>query len=106
MGRGTRRRDRRRGISLVMWSLTGYEWSAKWAASIWKKVNGHVESRRKAQGEIVLLHDGGHLAFGTDRAFTVEATGKLLERYANKQFVTVSGLSQDNLETHNTKELG
>ena len=71
-----------------------------------KKVNGQVDSRLKAQGEIVLLHDGGHMGFGTDRAFTVDATRKLLERYANKQFVTISGLRQDNLEAYSTKELG
>ncbi len=86
------RMARRMGLSPVMWSVTGYDWSAKSAAEILKKVNGQVESRRKAQGEIVLLHDGGHLAFGTNRAFTVEATRKLLEQYANKQFVTASGL--------------
>lgn len=86
------RTARRMGLSPVMWSVTGYDWSAKSAAEIVKKVNGQVESRRKAQGEIVLLHDGGHLAFGTNRAFTVEATRKLLEQYANKQFVTASGL--------------
>ena len=94
------------GLSPVMWSVTGYDWSAKSAADIVKKVNGQVESRRKAQGEIVLLHDGGHLAFGTDRSFTVEATRRLLERYANKQFVTTSGLRQGNPEAYSTKELG
>jgi peptidoglycan/xylan/chitin deacetylase (PgdA/CDA1 family) len=94
------------GLSPVMWSVTGYDWSAKSAADIVKKVNGQVESRRKVQGEIVLLHDGEHLAFGTDRAFTVEATRKLLERHANKQFVTTSGLRQGNPEAYSTKELG
>lgn len=84
------------GLSPVMWSVTGYDWSAKSAAEIVKKVNGQVDPRRKAQGEIVLLHDGGHLAFGTDRALTVAATRILLEHYANKQFVTVSGLNRDN----------
>ena len=100
------RTARSMGLNPVMWSVTGYDWSAKSAAEIVKKVNGQVESRRKAQGEIVLLHDGGHLAFGTDRAFTVAATRKLLERYANKQFVTTSGLRQGNLEAYSTKELG
>ncbi len=94
------------GLSPVMWSVTSYDWSAKSAADIVKKVNGQVESRRKAQGEIVLLHDGGHLAFGTDRSFTVEATRRLLERHANKQFVTTSGLRQGNPEAYSTKELG
>jgi peptidoglycan/xylan/chitin deacetylase (PgdA/CDA1 family) len=86
------------GLSPVMWSVTGFDWSAKSAAEIVKKVSGWVDSRHKPQGEIVLLHDGGHLAFGTDRSFTVEATRNLLERYANKQFVTASGLRRDNPE--------
>jgi peptidoglycan/xylan/chitin deacetylase (PgdA/CDA1 family) len=82
------------GLNPVMWSVTGYDWSAKSAAEIVKKVSGQVDSRHKPQGEIVLLHDGGHLAFGTDRKSTVEATDRLLERYAGKQFVTVSGLRE------------
>lgn len=86
------RTARRMGFNPVMWSVTGYDWSAKSAEQIVHKVSGQVDSRPKAQGEVVLLHDGGHLAFGTDRAFTVEATRKLLKRYASKQFVTVSGL--------------
>jgi peptidoglycan/xylan/chitin deacetylase (PgdA/CDA1 family) len=92
------RTARSMGLSPVMWSVTGFDWSAKSAAEIVKKVSGWVDSRHKPQGEIVLLHDGGHLAFGTDRSFTVEATRNLLERYANKQFVTASGLRRDNPE--------
>jgi len=79
-----------------MWSVTGYDWSAKSADQIVEKVGRQVDSRPKAQGEIILLHDGGHTGFGTDRAFTIEATRKLLKRYAGKQFVTTSGLKRDN----------
>ena len=86
------------GLNPVMWSVTGYDWSAKSAGEIVKRVTGQVDSRRKAQAEIVLLHDGGHLAFGTDRGCTVEATRTLLERYVRKQFVTTSGLRKDNPE--------
>ncbi|HEY2360879.1 MAG TPA: polysaccharide deacetylase family protein [Candidatus Angelobacter sp.] len=82
------------GLSPVMWSVTGYDWSAQSAAEIVKRVTGQVESRRKPQAEIVLLHDGGHLAFGTDRGFTVEATRMLLERYASKEFVTSRALGR------------
>ena len=94
------------GLKPVMWSVTGFDWSAKSADQIVKKVSGQVDSRPNRQGEIVLLHDGGHLAFGTDRGFTVEATRMLLEHYAGKQFVTTSGLRQGNPKAHNTKELG
>jgi peptidoglycan/xylan/chitin deacetylase (PgdA/CDA1 family) len=88
------RTARNMGLSLVMWSVTAYDWSAKSADAIVGKVTQQVDSRRKPQSEIVLLHDGGHLAFGTDRSYTVEATRRLLERYASKQFVTISGLSR------------
>jgi peptidoglycan-N-acetylglucosamine deacetylase len=87
------RTARRMGLNPVMWSVTGYDWSAKAADEIVGKVTRQVDSRPKAQGEIVLLHDGGHLAFGTDRGFTVEATRTLLGHYAARRFVTVSGLS-------------
>lgn len=80
------------GLSPVMWSVTGYDWSAKSAAEIVGKVNRQVNPRHKAQGEIVLLHDGGHLAFGTDRSYTVEATRLLLERYSAKKFVSATDL--------------
>jgi peptidoglycan/xylan/chitin deacetylase (PgdA/CDA1 family) len=80
------------GLSPVMWSVTAYDWSAKSAEAIVGKVTQQVDSRRKPQSEVVLLHDGGHQAFGMDRSFTIEATRLLLERYDKKQFVTISGL--------------
>jgi peptidoglycan/xylan/chitin deacetylase (PgdA/CDA1 family) len=86
----------RMGLAPVMWSVTGYDWSAKSAAEIVEKVGRQVDSHHKPQGEIVLLHDGGHLALGTDRSFTVEAARQLLERYTAKKFVSISGLSQGN----------
>ena len=86
--------SRRLGLDPVMWSVTGYDWNATSADQIVQKVHRQLDSRRKPQGEIVLLHDGGHLVLGTDRGFTVQATGKLLERYAAQRFVTVSALAK------------
>jgi peptidoglycan/xylan/chitin deacetylase (PgdA/CDA1 family) len=80
------------GLSPIMWSVTGYDWNAKSPDAIVGKVVRQVESRRRAQAEVVLLHDGGHLAFGADRSHTVEATQRLLERYAGKEFVSISNL--------------
>lgn len=77
------------GLKPVMWSVTGYDWNAKSADAIVAKVAPRLKSRR---AEIVLLHDGGHLAFGADRSHTVEATRRLLEMYPNKRFVSVSML--------------
>jgi hypothetical protein len=76
-----------------MWSVTGYDWSAKSAAEIVGKVNRQVGSDPRARGEIVLLHDGGHLAFGTDRGYTVEATRLLMQRYSARKFVSASAYS-------------
>jgi peptidoglycan/xylan/chitin deacetylase (PgdA/CDA1 family) len=81
------------GMQPVMWSVTAFDWSAKSSEAIIQKVTSQTDSRRKPQSEIVLLHDGGHLAFGTDRGFTVEATQKLLQLYAGKRFVSISRLA-------------
>lgn len=67
---------RQAGMTPVMWSVTGYDWSAKSSEQIERKVTKQVRG-----GEVVLLHDGGHLAFGTDRSHTVKATARLIERY-------------------------
>jgi peptidoglycan-N-acetylglucosamine deacetylase len=85
------------GLEPVMWSVTGYDWDAKSAQAIVQKVTAQIDSnsRRRQQSEIVLLHDGGHRAFGVDRSFTVEATLSLLEKYsaAGKTFVSVPELA-------------
>ncbi|HZS29085.1 MAG TPA: polysaccharide deacetylase family protein [Candidatus Angelobacter sp.] len=79
------------GLKPVMWSVTGYDWNATSADAILGKVAPRLKSSR---AEIVLLHDGGHLAFGTDRSRTVEATQRLLEMHLNKNFVSVSMLEE------------
>src|SRR5215831_4250870 len=86
------RKARAMGLSPVMWSVTGYDWNAKSPEAIVDKVARQVESRRKPQAEVILLHDGGHVAFGADRSHTVEATRRLLERYADKEFVSIQTL--------------
>ena len=79
------------GLQTIMWSITGYDWNAQSPESILNKVTPSLKSNR---GEIVLLHDGGHLAFGADRVHTVEATLRLLERNPGRRFVSVSELSR------------
>jgi peptidoglycan/xylan/chitin deacetylase (PgdA/CDA1 family) len=73
----------------VMWSVTGYDWSATSAQQIENRVTGQVRG-----GDIILLHDGGHLGVGADRAFTVRATARLISRYRDQgyEFVTVPEL--------------
>lgn len=84
---------RRMGMTPVMWSVTGYDWSAQSADAILNHVGRQMDGRKDRQAEIILLHDGGHLAFGTDRRFTVEATRVLLQKYSAKQFLRADELS-------------
>ena len=74
------------GLDPVMWSVTGYDWNAPSAEHIERKV-----TRRVRGGDVILLHDGGHLAFGTDRSHTVTATDRLIARYKADgcEFVTI-----------------
>jgi peptidoglycan/xylan/chitin deacetylase (PgdA/CDA1 family) len=87
------RTARAMGMRPIMWSVTAYDWSAKTAEAIVTKATSQIASRRQPQGEIILLHDGGHLAFGADRSHTVEATRQLLQQYESKRFVTISDLA-------------
>lgn len=82
------------GLLPVMWSVTAYDWSAKSPDSIVGHVLAGMSHQENRRGEIILLHDGSHLAFGVDRSYTVEATRRLLEKYSQegKRFVSVSDL--------------
>jgi len=84
--------SRRLGMTPVMWSVTGYDWSAQSADAILNHGSRQM-SRKDRQAEIILLHDGGHLAFGANRQFTVEATRVLLQKYSSKQFLRVDEFS-------------
>jgi peptidoglycan/xylan/chitin deacetylase (PgdA/CDA1 family) len=76
---------RKLGLEPVMWNVTGYDWNAPSVESIERKVTKQVRG-----GDVILLHDGGHLAFGADRANTVAATDHLLACYKSEghEFVT------------------
>ena len=81
------------GLQPVMWSITAYDWNVQSAEAIVDNVVKKM-SRPEGRGEVILLHDGGHLAFGADRSHTVEATRRLLERYSaeGKEFVAIPEL--------------
>jgi len=70
----------------VMWNITSYDWQVPPAEKIVKTC-----MRQMRGGDVMLMHDGSHDAFGADRAQTVLATGMLLERYQAEgyEFVTV-----------------
>ena len=76
----------RMDLEPVMWNVTGYDWNASSVEQIESKVSSRVRG-----GDVILLHDGGHRAFGTDRSYTVAATDRLIARYKTEgyEFVTV-----------------
>src|SRR6266852_1269096 len=74
------------GLEPIMWNVTGYDWNAPSVDHIERKVTSKVRG-----GDVILLHDGGHRAFGTDRSYTVAATDRLISRYKSEgfEFVTI-----------------
>jgi len=74
------------GMTAIMWNVTCYDWSP----TTQEKIEAHV-ARQMRGGDVILLHDGGHKAFGADRSWTVQATDTLISRYKNEgyKFVTI-----------------
>jgi peptidoglycan/xylan/chitin deacetylase (PgdA/CDA1 family) len=64
------------GLDPVMWNITGYDWKAPSPEFIEQKVAPKIRG-----GDVILLHDGGHAAFGTDCSATVSAVDRLLTRH-------------------------
>jgi peptidoglycan-N-acetylglucosamine deacetylase len=83
---GVLRIARQMGLEPIMWNVTGYDWSALSAEHIERKVTSQVRG-----GDVILLHDGGHLNFGADRSYTITATDRLISRYKSEgyEFVTI-----------------
>lgn len=77
---------RQMGLEPIMWNVTGYDWNAPSVEHIERKVTRQVRG-----GDVILLHDGGHLHFGTDRSYTVAATDRLISSFRAEgyEFVTV-----------------
>lgn len=78
---------RQLGLDPVMWNITGYDWKAPSPEFIQEKVGLKIRG-----GDVILLHDGGHAAFGTDRSATVAATDRLITRFLAEgyEFVSIS----------------
>jgi peptidoglycan/xylan/chitin deacetylase (PgdA/CDA1 family) len=76
---------RQMGLDPVMWNITGYDWKAPTPEFIEQKVAPRIRG-----GDVILLHDGGHLALGTDRSAIVAAVDNLLTQFKeNYKFVTI-----------------
>jgi peptidoglycan/xylan/chitin deacetylase (PgdA/CDA1 family) len=74
------------GLVPVMWNVTGFDWQATSVEYIEEKVTSKV-----CGGNVILLHDGSHRAFGYDRSRSVIVTDRLIARYKAEgyKFVTV-----------------
>lgn len=83
------------GLTPVMWNVTCYDWSAKSNESIERKARKQIRG-----GDVILLHDGEHRVFGTDRQWTVKATETLLQEYGAREyeFVGVSEMMESSPE--------
>lgn len=70
----------------VMWNVTGWDWKGRPAAYIEQRVRKQVRG-----GDVILLHDGSHAVFGSDRSQTVIATDRLISTYKSQgfEFVTI-----------------
>ena len=77
---------RQLGFEPVMWNITGYDWKAPSPEFIERKVSPKIHG-----GDVVLLHDGGHAAFGTDRSATVVAVDRLITHFQAEgyKFLTI-----------------
>jgi peptidoglycan/xylan/chitin deacetylase (PgdA/CDA1 family) len=78
---------RKLGLEPVMWTVSSNDWKIYAADGIEQRVAGRIRG-----GDVILMHDGGHVRMGADRARTVEATDRLIRRYKGQgyEFVTVA----------------
>jgi peptidoglycan-N-acetylglucosamine deacetylase len=76
---GVFRMVRQLGLEPIMWNVSGHDWDAPSAEFIEQRVAKKIRG-----GAVVLLHDGGHAAFGTDRSKTVEAVDRLIVRFKSE----------------------
>ncbi len=84
---GVLRVARRMGYLPVMWNNAGYDWRTPGTGAIERRVTRQVRG-----GDVILLHDGGHVRFGANRSQTVTATDRLITRFKDEgyEFVTVA----------------
>jgi peptidoglycan/xylan/chitin deacetylase (PgdA/CDA1 family) len=77
---------RAQGFVPVMWAIAGHDWNPLPPEAIESRITRQVRG-----GEVILLHDGGHLSTNADRSPTITATDHLIARYKSEgyRFVTV-----------------
>ncbi len=84
------------GLDPIMWSVTGYDWSPTTPERIEKNV-----LRQLRGGDVILLHDGGHVEMGADRSHTVAVTDRLITRFKAEgyEFLTIPEMKNQALAT-------
>jgi len=82
--------QRQLGLTGVMWTVIGYDWSLT-AEAVVRRVSGSISN-----GAIVCLHDGRNLRCKPDVRTTIAAVERLIPMLLDRgyQFETVSGLCQ------------
>ena len=82
------------GLEPVMWNVTGWDWKGKPTEYVEQKVRRQIRG-----GDVILLHDGSHAAFGADRSQTVVATDRLITRYKSEgyEFVTIPEMMEKSI---------
>lgn len=79
------------GFEPVMWSFPGRDWNHDPPETVEKRIVLRVRG-----GDVILLHDGGHLALGTDRSASVTAVERLIPRLKQEgySFVTIPEMTR------------
>lgn len=94
---GTLRIARSLGMEPIMWNVTSWDWQTPPAAKIVQTC-----ARQMRGGDVILMHDGSHIALGADRSQTVIATDLLIERSKAKgyEFVAVPEMMDGSAVSH------
>jgi len=77
--------SRKLGLEPVMWTVSSNDWKVFTTDGIERRVSERVRG-----GDVILMHDGGHVRMGADRARTVEATDRLIRRYKDQGYRLVT----------------
>jgi peptidoglycan/xylan/chitin deacetylase (PgdA/CDA1 family) len=82
---------RTNGYVPVTWSVTCYDWRR---TATRRSIARHA--RHAAEGDVILMHDGGSTEPAADRSRSVAATADTLERYGAEgyEFVTIPELAE------------
>jgi peptidoglycan/xylan/chitin deacetylase (PgdA/CDA1 family) len=80
------------GLTPVSWTITCYDWKPTTA----ERVEFHA-MRQIVGGDVILLHDGGHLALNADRMHTVNAVASMVPKLLDRgyEFVTIGDWVKD-----------